>query len=65
MDEKRDYEVSSDPPMYAGEGEAVDMRGRHGRGSIVKNEAAELYGDIQTAEGEFWKFETVVLVSSL
>ena len=50
--EKKDYEVSSDPPYYAHEGETLDMRGRHGRASVVKNEAAELYGDIHTAEGQ-------------
>lgn len=49
--EKNDYEVSSgESPNYPHDGETVDMRGR--QGSVVKNEAAELYGDIQTAERE-------------
>ena len=50
--EKKDYEVSSDPPHYGHDVEAVDMRNRHGS-VIVKNEAAEIYGDIQTAEREY------------
>lgn len=50
-EEKKGYEVSSqDPPHYGHPADAVDMRGRHGRDSIVKGEAAEIYGDIQTAE---------------
>lgn len=49
--EKKDYEVTSDPRNYGHHAEAVDMRNRHGS-VIVKNEAAEIYGDIQTAERE-------------
>lgn len=49
-DEKKTYEVTSGLPHYNHEVEAIDMRERHG--SVAKNEAAELYGDIQTAEGK-------------
>lgn len=48
--EKKAYEVSQDLPGYGHDSEAIDMRDR--QGSIVKNEAAELYGNIQNAERE-------------
>lgn len=49
--EKKAHEASSELPEYdRRQSEAIDMRGQ--RQSIVKNEAAELYGDIHTVERE-------------
>ncbi|KAF2721928.1 hypothetical protein K431DRAFT_303016 [Polychaeton citri CBS 116435] len=52
-DEKNVYEVNAHspttPPSYE-KGYEVNENGEIRRGSIVKNEAADLYGDIQTAE---------------
>lgn len=53
-DEKKVYEVDTSlspntPPSYE-KGYEVNENGEIRRGSVVKNEAADLYGDIQTAE---------------
>ena len=49
--EKHGYDVH-DSPKAEGDREAVDMRNVSRKESIVYHEAADLYGDIQTAESE-------------
>ena len=49
--EKGAWDGSQDSPRYEGQRKSVDMTDR--KDSIVINEAADLYGDIQTAESEY------------
>ena len=52
MDGEKDaWDGSQSSPQHSGEHEAVLMNDR--KDSIVLQEAADLYGDIQTAESEY------------